>query len=66
MLAVESALDAGAGDEEAGGLAMVGAGAGVFRHPAAEFGEGHQHHALVVSLLFEIGEEGFQRAVELT
>ena len=60
VLAVEAALDAGAGDEEAGGLAVVGAGAGVFRDAAAELGEGHEHDALVVALLLEVGEEGFQ------
>ena len=44
---------------------MVGAGAGVFRNAAAELGEGHKHDALVISLLFEVGEKGFQTAVEL-
>ena len=65
MGAVEAALDGGACDEEAGGFAVVGAGAGVFGDAAAELGEGHEHDALVISLLLEIGEEGFQRAVHL-
>lgn len=62
----QAALDGGAGDKQTRGLAVVGAGAGVFRHTAAELGEGHDHHALVVSLLFQIGEERFQRAVKLS
>ena len=65
MGAEESALDAGAGEKEAGGFAVVGASAGVFRNATAELGEGHEHNALVISLLLEIGEEGFQPAVEL-
>ena len=44
---------------------MVGAGACVFRDAAAEFGERHEHHALVVALLLEVGEKRFQRGVEL-
>ena len=62
---VQAALDAWSGDEEAGCLAVIGAGASVFRDAAAELGEGHEHDALVVALFLEIGEEGFQRAVQL-
>ena len=63
--AMQAALDARSGDEEAGRLAVVGAGAGVFRDAAAELGEGHEHDAFVIALFLEVGEEGFQAAVEL-
>ena len=66
MAAVEAALNAGACEEKAGGLAVIGASAGVFRNAAAELGEGHQHYALVISLLLKIGEERLQRTVELS
>jgi hypothetical protein len=63
--AVKAAFDGRAREEEAGGFAVVGTDAGVFRDAAAKLGEGHEDDAFVISLFLEVGEEGFESAVEL-
>ena len=53
----DAPLDGRAGHEEAGGCAVVGPFAAVLLDAAAEFREGHEHHAAGVPRALELGEE---------